>query len=52
MPAAAESLFRAALASVGDRVAPEVTWRLHAGLGATLRDQGAMTTRRGSCVPR
>jgi CHAT domain-containing protein/tetratricopeptide (TPR) repeat protein len=41
MPAAAESLFRAALATVGDRVAPEVTWRLHAGLGATLRTQGA-----------
>ena len=41
MPAAAESLFRAALATVGERVAPEVTWRLHAGLGTTLRTQGA-----------
>ena len=40
-PAAAESLFRAAIASVGERVAPEVAWRLHAGLGATLRDRGA-----------
>jgi CHAT domain-containing protein len=40
-PAAAESLFRAAIAGVGDRVAPEVTWRLHAGLGTTLRDRGA-----------
>ena len=40
-PVAAESLYRAALAVVGDRVAPEVTWRLHAGLGTTLRDRGA-----------
>jgi len=38
--AAAESLYRAGLARVGTRLAPEVTWRLHAGLGATLRDQG------------
>jgi CHAT domain-containing protein/tetratricopeptide (TPR) repeat protein len=40
-PAAAESLFRAAIAGVGERMAPDVTWRLHAGLGATLRYRGA-----------
>ncbi|MBA3557731.1 MAG: tetratricopeptide repeat protein [Gemmatimonadaceae bacterium] len=42
LPAAAESLYRAALAKVGDRVAPEVTWRLHAGLGAVRRTRGAV----------
>ena len=41
-PATAESLYHAALARVGDRLAPGVTWRLHAGLGATRRDQGAL----------
>ena len=32
--AAAESLYRAGLTRLGDGVAPEVAWRLHAGLGA------------------
>ena len=41
-PAAAESLFRLALATVGQRVAPAVTWPLHAGLGATRRGQDAL----------
>jgi CHAT domain-containing protein/Tfp pilus assembly protein PilF len=40
LPAAAESLYRAGLARVGTRTAPEVTWRLHAGLGTTLRGLG------------
>ena len=39
--AAAESLFTAALLAVGERVAPDVTWRLHAGLGSVLRAGGA-----------
>jgi CHAT domain-containing protein len=41
LPAAAESLFRDALRRAGDRIAPEVTWRLHAGLAAVRRDQRA-----------
>jgi CHAT domain-containing protein len=41
-PAAAESLFRAALGTVRERVAPGVTWRLHAGLGETRRGRGAL----------
>jgi CHAT domain-containing protein len=40
-PAAADSLYRAAIAVIGDRVAPDATWRLHAGLGAALRSRGA-----------
>jgi len=39
-PAAAASLYRSALSTMKGRTAPEVTWRLHAGLGAVLRDQG------------
>ena len=42
LPAAAESLYRAALARIGVHLAPEVTWRLHAGLGAVRRDRGAL----------
>jgi CHAT domain-containing protein/tetratricopeptide (TPR) repeat protein len=42
LSAMAESLFRKALATAGDRLAPEVTWRLHAGLGMTRREQGGM----------
>ena len=42
MPAAAQSLYRTALAKVGDRLAPDVTWRLHAGLGAVDRDRGSV----------
>ena len=41
-PAVAESLYRAALALVEGRVAPEVAWRLHAGLGLALRARGAV----------
>jgi len=36
-PAVAESLFTAGLSRLQRRVAPEVSWRLHAGLGLTLR---------------
>jgi CHAT domain-containing protein/Tfp pilus assembly protein PilF len=38
---AAESLYRAAIARLGDRVAPEVAWRLHAGWAQVLRTAGA-----------
>lgn len=41
LPAAAESAYGAALASVGDRTAPDVTWRLHAGLGMVRQARGA-----------
>ena len=40
--AAAASLHRAGLARLGDLVAPETAWRLHAGLGAALRAQGSL----------
>ena len=40
LPAAAESLYRAGLRHVRGRVAPEVTWRLHAGLALARRSQG------------
>jgi CHAT domain-containing protein/Tfp pilus assembly protein PilF len=40
LPLAADSLYRAALRRLEGRVAPEVTWRLHAGLAAVLRSQG------------
>ena len=39
-PARAESLYRAALRRVEGRVAPEITWRLRAGLGLARRAQG------------
>ena len=38
----AESDFRAGLARLGTRVAPDVAWRLHAGLGETLQNRGAI----------
>lgn len=38
----AESLYRAGLEEVGARVAPEITWRLHAGLGLALRARGRL----------
>ncbi|HET8635049.1 MAG TPA: CHAT domain-containing protein [Gemmatimonadales bacterium] len=38
--AAADSLYRSGLQRVGDRVAPDVTWQLHAGLAAVRRDRG------------
>jgi CHAT domain-containing protein/tetratricopeptide (TPR) repeat protein len=41
LPAAAESLYRAALGEMASRVAPEVTWRLHAGLALVRRNSGA-----------
>jgi CHAT domain-containing protein len=41
-PAAADSLYSAALARVGERPAPEVTWQLHAGLGALRERAGAL----------
>jgi CHAT domain-containing protein/Tfp pilus assembly protein PilF len=41
-PAVAESLYRAALGRTEGRVAPEVVWRLHAGLGLARRAQGAV----------
>ncbi len=40
MPAVAESLYRAGLRLVEGRVAPEVTWRLRAGLALARRSQG------------
>ena len=39
-PARAESLYRAALRRVEGRVAPEITWRLRAGLALARRAQG------------
>lgn len=38
---AAESLYRAGLEQLGNGVAPEVVWRLHAGLGLALRGREA-----------
>jgi CHAT domain-containing protein/tetratricopeptide (TPR) repeat protein len=38
---AAESLYRAAIARLGDRVAPQVAWRLHAGWASVLQAEGA-----------
>ena len=38
----AESLYHAGLEQLGTRVAPEVAWQLHAGLGLVLRGRGAM----------
>ena len=39
-PAAAAALYRSALERLGDRLAPDVGWRLHAGLGHVLAGQG------------
>jgi CHAT domain-containing protein len=38
---AADSLYRAALDRLGDRIAPEIAWRLRAGWAGVLRAQGA-----------
>src|SRR5437899_8561424 len=38
-PIAADSLYRAALDRLGDRIAPEVAWQLHAGWAGVLRGQ-------------
>ena len=40
-PVAAESLYRVALGQTEGQVAPEVTWRLHAGLALVDRSRGA-----------
>ncbi|MEP6762996.1 MAG: CHAT domain-containing protein [Gemmatimonadaceae bacterium] len=40
-PAAADSLFREGLTAVGNRAAPTVTWRLHAGLGQIRSERGS-----------
>src|SRR6266581_5469766 len=40
-PIAADSLYRAALDRLGERLAPEVAWQLHAGWASVLRGQGA-----------
>ncbi len=40
--AAAESLYRGAIARLGTRTAPEVAWRLHAGWASVLRMQGGV----------
>jgi CHAT domain-containing protein/tetratricopeptide (TPR) repeat protein len=42
LPNAAESLYVSGLAMVKDKTAPQVSWRLHAGLGALRRTQGAL----------
>ncbi len=41
MPASAEALYREALARLAGRAAPEVAWRLHAGLAQARRARGA-----------
>ncbi len=41
LPARAESLYRAAIRRVGTRAAPDIAWRLHAGLAGVRRDRGA-----------
>jgi CHAT domain-containing protein/Tfp pilus assembly protein PilF len=41
LPAAAEQLYRDALARLGDRAVPDVAWRLRAGLARARRVQGA-----------
>ena len=40
LPAAAARLYQAGLDRLGDRVAPDVTWRLRAGLGLSWRARG------------
>jgi len=40
LPAAAESLYRAGLDRLHGRVAPEIAWQLHAGLGLARHSQG------------
>src|SRR6266550_914343 len=40
-PIAADSLYRAALDRLGDRIAPEIAWQLHAGWAGVLRDAHA-----------
>lgn len=40
--AAAEALYRTAIQRTAGKVAPQVSWQLHAGLAATLRERGAI----------
>ena len=40
LPATAESLYRAALGNIQRHTAPEVSWRLHAGIALARRAQG------------
>lgn len=42
LPASAEALYRRALAGLGSRLAPDVAWRLHAGLAQAQRARGAI----------
>ncbi|MDQ6872791.1 MAG: CHAT domain-containing tetratricopeptide repeat protein, partial [Gemmatimonadota bacterium] len=39
----AESLYRDGIARLGGRLAPDASWRLHAGLGDALQSRGANT---------
>lgn len=39
-PSLADSLYRAGLDQLAGRVAPEISWRLHVGLGEVLRSHG------------
>jgi CHAT domain-containing protein len=52
LPALAESLYRAGLEELGGRIAPEVAWRLHGGLGlarhALGRDDEALSELRAA----
>src|SRR5205814_6780410 len=40
LPVIAESLYRAGLDRLGEHVAPEIAWRLHAGLGRAWHARG------------
>jgi CHAT domain-containing protein len=42
LPAVAAALYRSGLDRLGDRVAPEVAWQLHAGLGRAWEARGSM----------
>lgn len=42
LPAVAAALYRSGLDRLGDRVAPDVAWQLHAGLGRTWEARGSM----------
>jgi CHAT domain-containing protein len=42
MPVAAESLYRRGLEGLRDRIAPDVSWQLHEGLGRALRSRNAL----------
>lgn len=42
LPASAEARYREAIAKLGDRVAPDVAWRLWAGLALAHRQRGAV----------